>query len=352
MRVLHLSDRLTDRGGAYWHLRGVIAQQSNDPDFDVHLAVGRDDHVVPSPCHVIELPGLESRTREPVDLASLVDQLRPDVVHVHTVMNPEALEQAGRLEGVTKVLTVQDHRFFCPGKGKWTEDGEVCAERMSEKLCTKCFEDDEYYREILTLTHERLEALKRFRVVVLSNYMKRELGLSDVHVIPPFVHGLDATVAPDGPPCVLFAGRLVEAKGVLDAVEVWKRSGVELPLVLAGTGTLRNELEGCEVIGWVPHERMAALYRRAVAVLMPSRWQEPFGMVGLEAVTMGAPVVAWDSGGISEWHPGPLVAWGDVEGLASKLREAIGTRAEPPRGFDAESLMRRLTLLYEEVRLH
>jgi len=91
---------------------------------------------------------------------------------------------------------------------------------------------------------------------------------------------------------------------------------------------------------------MAALYRRAAAVLMPSRWQEPFGIVGLEALTMGVPVAAWESGGISEWHPGPLVPWGDLEGLASELRAAIGTRAEPPRGFDAEALMLRLTTLY------
>lgn len=283
----------------------------------------------------------------PVELARLVGELRPDVVHVHTVMNPEALEQAGRLDGVTKVLTVQDHRFFCPGKGKWTEDGEVCSERISEELCTKCFTDDAYYREILTLTQERFEALKRFRVVVLSNYMKRELGLPDVHVIPPFVHGLDANVAPDGEPCVLFAGRLVEAKGVGDAIAAWKRSGVELPLVLAGTGTLRGELDGCEVLGWVPHDRMASLYRRAAALVLPSRWQEPFGIVGLEAFTMGTPVVAWESGGISEWHPGPLVAWGDVDALALALETAIGGRPEPPSGFDAETLMLRLATLYD-----
>jgi glycosyltransferase involved in cell wall biosynthesis len=181
---------------------------------------------------------------------------------------------------------------------------------------------------------------------VLSDYMKRELGLAGVEVIPPFVHGLDPTTESDGPPCVLFAGRLVEAKGVHDAVEAWRRSEVDLPLVLAGTGTLRDELDGCEVLGWVPHERMAALYRRAAAVLMPSRWQEPFGIVGLEALTMGAPVVAWESGGVSEWHPGPLTPWGDVDALASALRSTAGQRASVPAGFDAPGLMERLTQFY------
>ncbi len=344
MRVLHVSDRLTDRGGAYWHLLGVIAHQTHT--HDVHLTVGRADEGVRAGCNVTILSGLDARTRQPVALRELVVELRPDVVHVHNVMNPEALEQAGSLEDVTKVLTVQDHRVFCPGKGKWTENGEVCNERMSAELCKKCIADDAYYRQVLTLTQERFAALKPFRVVVLSEYMKRELALADAHVVPPFVHGLDAAVEVDGPPCILFAGRLVEAKGVLDAVEAWKRSDAGLPLVLAGTGTLRDDIEGVEVLGWVPHERMAALYRRAAAVLLPSRWQEPFGIVGLEALTLGTPVVAWESGGISEWHPGPLTPWGDIDALASGLRASAGQRASAPAGFDAEDLMERLARIY------
>lgn len=344
MRVLHVSDRLTDRGGAYWHLLGVIAHQVESDE--VHLAVGRADPGVPVGCEVTVVPGLYARTREPVQLAELASEIRPDVVHVHNVMNPEALEQAGRLEGVTKVLTVQDHRVFCPGKGKWTEDGQVCRDRMTAELCTQCFEDDAYYREIMALTAERFDALKRFRIVVLSEYMKRELGLADVHVIPPFVHGLDAEASADGPACVLFAGRLVESKGVLDAIEAWKRSGVELPLILAGTGGLRDNIDGVEILGWIAHARMAAVYRRAACVLMPSRWQEPFGIVGLEAMTLGTPVVAWESGGISEWHPGPLVAWGDVDALASELRESIGRQVSAPTGFDSATLMKRLSEIY------
>lgn len=344
MRVLHVSDRATDRGGAYRHLLGVIAQQT--PEHDVHIAVGRADENVPTGCDVTIVSGLDARTREAVELTELVDALRPDVVHVHTVMNPEALEQIGALERVAKVITVQDHRFFCPGKGKWTEDGEVCSERLSRELCTQCFDDDAYYREILTLTRERADAITSFEVVVLSEYMKRELGREDAHVIPPFVHGLDEHAEPDGSPCVLFAGRLVEAKGVRDAIEAWKRSGVELPLVLAGSGTLRDSIEGCELLGWVPHERMSALYRRAVALIMPSRWQEPFGIVGLEAMSMGVPVVAWESGGIAEWHPGPLAKWGDGDALAAELRDTIGRRAEPVRGFEPRPLMEKLHALY------
>jgi glycosyltransferase involved in cell wall biosynthesis len=82
---------------------------------------------------------------------------------------------------------------------------------------------------------------------------------------------------------------------------------------------------------------------------MPSRWQEPFGIVGPEALAAGTPVVAWDSGGIREWHQGELVPWGDVVGLARVLRTAVGQQAREAAGLDRVALMDRLLRLYAEV---
>jgi glycosyltransferase involved in cell wall biosynthesis len=80
---------------------------------------------------------------------------------------------------------------------------------------------------------------------------------------------------------------------------------------------------------------------------MPSRWQEPIGIVGLEALAHGVPVAAWDSGGVREWHPGEgLVPWGDVPGLASAIRALVGTRARVPDGFERGALMARLSAVY------
>jgi glycosyltransferase involved in cell wall biosynthesis len=141
---------------------------------------------------------------------------------------------------------------------------------------------------------------------------------------------------------------------VRDAVEAWRLSGVRLPLVFAGTGPLRDTLEreGFEVLGWVPHGRLGSVYRRARALMLPSRWQEPFGIVGLEALAMGVPVAAWRSGGVAEWHPGGelLADWGDVAGLARALRAAVeAPRPAPAAGFEPEGLMARLIAVYEEA---
>jgi glycosyltransferase involved in cell wall biosynthesis len=142
----------------------------------------------------------------------------------------------------------------------------------------------------------------------------------------------------------------VEAKGVRDAVEAWRLSGVRLTLVFAGTGPLRDELErkGFEVLGWVPRARIWRVYRRARALLFPPRWQEPFGIAGLEALAMGVPVMAWESGGIAQWHPGGegLVEWGDHAALADGLARAIGRSAGAPPGFEPNELMARLVRVY------
>jgi len=359
MRILHVADRLTDRGGAYTWLAGIV-EGLVEEGHDVRLAVGAEEGRARVACPVEERRGLEARSGEVADLDGLVRHRAPDVVHVHNVVNPAVLEwAAGRRNAV---VTVQDHRFFCPGRGKWTLRGEPCQGSLGRDACAGCFEDEGYFLAIHAETERRLAALKSVAAVtVLSRYMREELVAAGVapariRVVPPFVHGLDAGAPVDGPPCVLFVGRLAEAKGARDAVEAWVRSGVDLPLVLAGTGPLRAELErrareaggrSMVVLGWVDRPRLARLYRSARALVLPSRWQEPFGIAGIEALRFGVPVVGWESGGVSEWHPGPgLVRWGDVDALAAALAQAVHRRVTLPPSFPRAEALGRLMALY------
>jgi glycosyltransferase involved in cell wall biosynthesis len=328
-------DRWSDRGGAYHHLAGVLDLERR-AGLEAAVAAGVQD-APGSAIHVV--PGLESRTRAHAALGRLVESFHPDVVHLHTVVNPEVLEWAA---GRASVITVQDHRYFCPTRGKWTLAGHVCNEAMRSGVCAPCFEDAAYFREVYALTEERLAAVGHMRAVVaLSEYMAAELRragvpAANITVIPPFVHRLRREGA-SGPPCVVVVGRLTEAKGVRDALAAWRRSGTDLPLIALGTGPLRSWLEdeGVRVTGWLDRTALATHLGRARALLLTPRWQEPFGIAGLEALTLGVPVVAWQSGGIGEWHPGPLAAWGDVEAVAERLRVVVS------QGFVPEEEQRR-----------
>jgi len=326
MRILMIHDRRDDKGGAGTVLDAMTASLSAQ-GHEVHLAVGRG-----SPggrIHVVS--GLERRDGGPTELPGFLRDLRPDMIHVHNVVNPVALHAAA---DAGAQMTVHDHRAFCPGRGKLTADDGVCRRPMGRETCRACFDDDAYFTEILELTTARLDAVRRMPLTVLSQFMARELreiGIPGdrITVTPPPPPALPDTPA-EGPRSLLFAGRLAVAKGVWDAVEVWRRSGLDLPLVFAGTGPERGRLEaaGHQVLGWVSRPRLAGLLRAAAALILPSRWQEPYGLVGPEALSVGTPVVAWESGAVSEWHPGGglLVPWGDVDGLAAALRRIYTPR--------------------------
>ncbi len=357
LRLLHLAPRLSQRGGADQYLLSVIEALAES--CQQRLVVGRSDPGVPPPCEMSQVAGLDGSGLEstPPDLASLrrvVERAAPDVVHLHAVVQPGILEAAADWPAV---LTVQDHRLFCPGRGKWTAAGQVCREPMEPARCAACFAEPGYFERIFWLTRRRLAAAARLRICVLSDYMRAELqavGVAPerIRVVGPTVRGLPVDRGRGPLECVLFVGRLVEAKGVWDAVAAWRSSGVDLPLVLAGTGPLRAavEAEGLRVTGWLDRTGLADAYRRAAVVLMPSRWQEPFGIVGLEALALGVPVAAFDSGGVAEWHPGPgLVAWGDSDGLAAATARLAGTRAEAPAGFGWARFSDGLAALFESV---
>jgi glycosyltransferase involved in cell wall biosynthesis len=111
------------------------------------------------------------------------------------------------------------------------------------------------------------------------------------------------TYDPQGP--IVFAGRFTRAKGfdiVLDLVEALPRE-----VVLAGGHGDRDLHERartlasarCTLAGWLPHGEVEELFASASLVLMPSRY-EPFGMVALEAMRVGAPVLASSVGGLAE----------------------------------------------------
>ena len=351
LRILHLNDRLSDRGGADWHLRGVLHHLSKR--HKVLLAVGRKDSGVTADCETRIVANLDSRTDAPIELHDIVADFQPDIVHVHNVVNPTALHWASQARAI---MTVQDHRSFCPGQGKMKADRSLCTEPMEKDNCISCFGDEDYFLNIFTLTSRRLLSVQAMRrVIVLSHYMREELvqvGTAPeiIEVIPPFVHGFSITQTEKKNKHILFVGRLVHTKGIHDAIEAWKRSGIELPLVIAGAGPVRGEIneEGVEFKGWLSRQDLGELYRNAAMVVLCSRWQEPFGIVGLEALSQGTPVVAWESGGISEWYPGKPTPWGNVDALAQSMTKSIGVGGPKAPQFEPEPLMRRLEDLYAE----
>lgn len=111
---------------------------------------------------------------------------------------------------------------------------------------------------------------------------------------------------------LLYLGRLDERKGVHLAIEALRDLPDEATLTIQGSGDaaytqrLRERAAAPELRGRVafanePRERLPSLYAAADAVLFPVQWDEPWGLVPLEAMAVGRPVVATATGGSREY---------------------------------------------------
>lgn len=188
------------------------------------------------------------------------------------------------------------------------------------------------------------------RLVVASEFMRGELlknrfAGEKICLLPPVPPeffptggneaGLDAEAGR-----ILFVGQVIRGKGVdvlLRALAglkgVWK-------FALAGRGSALPKCEALidklglrervEIFGHLTPAELLQQYQRAQISVVPSVWQEPFGMVGIEAMRLGRPVVAFASGGIPEWlregETGLLAPTGSVVGL----RRALQTLLDDP----------------------
>jgi glycosyltransferase involved in cell wall biosynthesis len=91
----------------------------------------------------------------------------------------------------------------------------------------------------------------------------------------------------------VFIGRLDEEKGVEDAVAATRRAGARLCVI--GDGPLMERVatsgDHVKTVGWQSHAEIGLTIRQASALLMPSRYPEPFGLVAIEAAGSGIPVI-------------------------------------------------------------
>jgi glycosyltransferase involved in cell wall biosynthesis len=129
---------------------------------------------------------------------------------------------------------------------------------------------------------------------------------------------------------LLWIGRMAKEKGPHRAIEIARRSGRQLlmagPVQPGQESFFESEIaphlddRGVRYLGEVGGQARTELFARASALLMPIRWQEPFGMVMVEALACGTPVIAYSEGAANE-----VVLHGENGFLVSD--EAEATRA-------------------------
>ena len=185
-------------------------------------------------------------------------------------------------------------------------------------------------------------AARRADAVIVPSEFVRTRALELLHLDPGRVHavphGVDhAVFRPGDEPretFVLYPARPWKHKNhllLLQAFVDLRREVPGLRLVLTGDGleSLHSLPEGVDVLGYVPREELASLYRRAACLVFPSRY-EGFGLPLLEAMACGCPVAASNRGAIPETcgDAGVLFDPDDVHAIVNGVRDALARADE------------------------
>ncbi|HEY7737065.1 MAG TPA: glycosyltransferase family 4 protein [Candidatus Limnocylindrales bacterium] len=183
--------------------------------------------------------------------------------------------------------------------------------------------------------------------------------------LPPIHHGIDVASFPfsdRGDGYLVFLGRFSPAKGAATAIEAARRSGRKL--LLAGkidrhdeahfTSEIQPRIDGDHVryVGEVDADAKRRLLAGADAVLFPIDWDEPFGLVVVEALASGTPVIGFRRASVPELVEDGVTGFvvADEDGMVDAI-ERLGSidRRACRRDAERRFTVRRMTDDYERT---
>jgi glycosyltransferase involved in cell wall biosynthesis len=162
-----------------------------------------------------------------------------------------------------------------------------------------------------------------------------------------------------------FLGRLAPVKGPHLAIEVAKKTGI--PLKLAGEiqplfkdyyeSEIKPHIDGnfIEYVGEANLESKNELLGNSMAMLFPIQWNEPFGLVMIEAMACGTPVIALPGGSVAEVVRDDVSGYvcENVDHMAERVRnlslDTARVRRYVEENFSAEAMVRKYITVYESI---
>lgn len=272
---------------------------------------------------------------------ALLDEFHPDIVHlnnIHTQLSPVIAELAHQ-RGIKVIWTLHDYKLLCPRYDCLRNGKTVCEDCFIDKinvLKNKCIKNSLFasyiaYKEAMCWTRERLEACTD-AFICPSQFMASEMekGGFDKRKLYTICNFLDVNKCQresyEKENWYCFVGRLSHEKGVKTLIE----AANQLPykLIVIGDGPLRNELEllsksNIEFVGQKQWDDLKGFVGKARFSVIPSEWNEVFGLVIIESQCLGTPVLGAKMGGIpdliGERQEGMLFKSGDADDLKNKI---------------------------------
>lgn len=266
---------------------------------------------------------------------------RLDVLHVH---DPISIID----DTVPVVRTMHGNQGSCPGGGRFLAQSETpCLRAFSPvgcawyRLAEHCGSrrPGSFLTDVHRTQHEmrQVESIPTFTVSRFLRAQMQKSGADVSRVRVLLSPAPDSNETPFTPPPrvdiphFLFLGRLVPQKGLEWLLRAVAAVGHDIHLDVAGDGEVERYTSQARELGitdrvtfhgWLDQKDITTLMTRSRAVVVPSMWAEPAGLVTLEAAAHGRAVIASRTGGIPEYADSSfarLVTPGAVDDLAGHL---------------------------------
>lgn len=288
--------------------------------------------------HEVKMVSAIDKRQPTAGRQSAIDFSAFDEVVVHKCSDVSTLE---KFPPEKTVYYVHDHEPICPRSYAYTPLKHNCTRSGGLWPCIFCAPLCRNWKNALSRVlsqSRRKRAMAGFRkLVVISEFMKGRLVANGIpaekiEVKPPVIRTGETgaeDVTSGRKIDLLYVGQLIRGKGVQLLFAAMARMKTPRMLDIVGTGNMEPKLKALAAqLGIAGRVRFNGFQsnpqdwmRAAKCVVVPSFWQEPYGLVAAEAVALGRPVVAFAVGGLPEACGGKatLVPPGDVAALADAL---------------------------------
>ena len=269
-----------------------------------------------------------------------------DILHLHTTVS--VLPR----NSISVIRTIHGNSAYCPSGSRYLKRwGQPCDRAYSLGGCLwghlvdHCgsIRPQRFYPGFQS-TWQEMHTLSEVPAIANSQFVKDQMIRSgypadNIHVLHCPAPELGDYFPPEQEdvPHFVFLGRITPEKGFVWLLRAIAQVKVPIHLDIAGVGnqeqeqTIRRLAERLELMnkitfhGWVNEAKAIQLLQRSRALVFPSVWHEPAGIVSLEAAAAGRAVIASSVGGIPEYtgrlQNALLVEPNDVQGLARSIEQ-------------------------------
>jgi glycosyltransferase involved in cell wall biosynthesis len=222
---------------------------------------------------------------------------------------------------------------------------------------------------VLTIHHthepdlsEQYLRYPRVNYVAVAHWLARTEPMPRLHVIHHGIQVDDYAFSSDKDDYVAFLGRMAPCKGAHLAIAAARRAGARIKLAGEVQPLFRDYWEqqvlplidggDVEYIGEADFVAKNTLLSGARALLFPIQWQEPFGLVLVEAMACGTPVLAFAGGAVEEIMRDGINGWicTDVDDMATRIRslqiDSAGCRQFVDKHFSLSRMADRYLDVY------